>query len=57
VKRFSAICVALSKNDHDGVERLFADMREYLASVESEIHPYFDMTLFNNRIKQLITVK
>lgn len=56
-KRLSDIYVALSRNDISLAKKHFSDMIDYLSEVESEIHPYFDLVLFNQRTNQLIAGK
>lgn len=53
-KRLAGIYVELSKNNAAGAKRLLDDMIDYLSEVEPEIHPYFDLVLFAQRIKQII---
>lgn len=56
-KRLAPIYVALSKNDTELANRLLNEMIDYLSEAEPEIHPYFDLVLFNQRTKQLIAGK
>ncbi len=57
IKRFSAILVALSKNDFATATELVEEIKDYLARIEGEIHPYFDVVLFLQYAKQLVTIK
>jgi len=56
-KGLTKIFYALSRNDIDGANKHLADMIDYLSEVEMEIHPYFDLVLFNQRTKQIIAGK
>ncbi len=56
-KRLASIYGALSKNDTELANKCFADIIDYLSEAEPEIHPYFDLVLFNQRTKQLISGK
>lgn len=56
-KRLTPIYVALSKNDTALAQKYLADIIDYLSDVEPEIHPYFDLVLFNQRTEQLIAGK
>ena len=54
VKRLSAIYSALTVCDIDRAKALKDEMIDYLSRIEDEIHPQFDLVLFNQRIKQII---
>lgn len=56
-KRLSEIYVALSLSDIDTARKHHSDLIDYLSRVECEIHPYFDLVLFNQRTTQLISGK
>ena len=54
VKRLSAIYTALTVCDVEKAKALKDEMIDYLSHIEDEIHPQFDLVLFNQRIKQII---
>lgn len=56
-KRLAEIFIALAKDDIDKVNILFDNMIDYLSKIEDEIQPYFDLVLFNQRIRQVIDRK
>lgn len=56
-KRLSKIYFALSRKDERKANQLLEEMMDYLSEVEPEIHPYFDMVLFKQRTKQVISGK
>ena len=57
VRRLAEILVALAENDVKKANAIFADTVDYLSRVECEIHPYFDLVLFNQRIGHIISGK
>ena len=57
VRRLAEILVALTENDRQRARELHAALIDYLSRVECEIHPYFDLVLFNQRIGQIIADK
>lgn len=56
-KRLADVYIALANGDDEKTNMLFADMIDYLSKTEDEIQPYFDMVLFNQRIRQIIDRK
>lgn len=46
-KRISEIYCALANTDRDLARRKLASTIDYLSEIEGEIHPYFDLVLFN----------
>jgi hypothetical protein len=57
VKWLSKIYFALSRGDQKGALDIYWGLLKYLSEVEMEIHPYFDLCLFNQRTKQVIAGK
>ena len=53
-KLLSAIYICLSRNDIDGANAALADAIDYMSEIEPEIHYYFDLVLFNQRMSQII---
>jgi hypothetical protein len=53
-KLVAAIYICLSKNDTDGAKAALDAAINYLSDVEPEIHYYFDLVLFNQRMSQII---
>ena len=53
-KLVADIYVALSKNDVDGANAALAVAIDRLSEMEPEIHYYFDLVLFNQRMSQII---
>jgi hypothetical protein len=53
-KLVADIYVALSKNDVDGANAALATAIDRLSELEPEIHYYFDLVLFNQRMSQII---
>lgn len=51
-KHLSKIFYAMSENDDEKVLAALADAMDYLTDAEKEIHPYFDLHLFECRIKR-----
>jgi hypothetical protein len=56
-KRLSDIYFALSRNDIKGACAHLDTMMDYLSEIEPEIHPYFDLVLFRQRTRQVISGK
>ncbi len=53
-KYLSKIYCALANNDRDLAKKHLAETIDYLSEIECEIHPYFDLVLFNQNITQII---
>ncbi len=53
-KLIAAIYICLSKNDIDGANAALAVAIDRLSEIEPEIHYYFDLVLFNQRMSQII---
>lgn len=53
-KKLAQIYMEFSKGRVDRAQEIFADMIDYLSHIEDEIQPYFDLVLFNQRIKSLL---
>ena len=53
-KGLSRIYFALSRNDQKLAHKYCDELIDYLSEIEMEIHPYFDLCLFNQRIRQII---
>lgn len=53
-KLIADIYVALSKNDTDGAKAALAKAIDRLSALEPEMHYYFDLVLFNQRMSQII---
>lgn len=53
-KHLSKIYFALSREDLEKSNEYLAEAVDYLSEIEMEIHPYFDLVLFHQRIKQMI---
>ena len=53
-KLVADIYVALSKNDVDGANAALAKAIDYMSEIEPEVHYYFDLVLFNQRMSQII---
>ena len=53
-KRISEIFCALANNDRDLARKKLASTIDYLSEIENEIHPYFDLVLFNQFITSMI---
>lgn len=56
-KGLSKIYFALSREDIQGANAELDKLIDWLSEIEMEIHPYFDLVLFNQRTKQLIAGK
>lgn len=57
VKGLSEVYFALSRGNQKGALDIYCGLQNYLSEVEMEIHPYFDLCLFNQRTKQVIAGK
>jgi hypothetical protein len=53
-KYLSNIYCALANHDKDLARRHLAKAIDYLSEIEGEIHPYFDLVLFNQYMNQII---
>lgn len=53
-KKLSEILVCYANGNTDNALELFDSMIDYLSHIEDEIQPYFDLVLFNQRIKKLL---
>lgn len=53
-KHFAKILYAMSRKDEDGARERLAKAVDYLSDAEREIHPFFDLHLFENRIKTIL---
>ena len=53
-KYLSKIYCALAENDRALAKKYLAEAIDYLSEVECEIHPYFDLVLFNQKTLQTI---
>jgi hypothetical protein len=53
-KHFARILYAMSRKDEDGARERLAEAVDYLSDAEREIHPFFDLHLFENRIKAIL---
>lgn len=56
-KRLANVFISLANDDMDKTNKLFDDIIDYLSNIEDEIQPYFDLVLFNQRIRQAIDRK
>ena len=53
-KGISRVYFALSRDDQEGALKIYEEFQDYLSEIEMEIHPYFDLCLFNQRTRQII---
>lgn len=53
-KHFARILYAMSRKDEAGAREKLAEAVDYLSDAEREIHPHFDLHLFECRIKTLL---
>jgi hypothetical protein len=53
-KHLSNIYCALANSDKALAKRHLAAIIDYLSEIEGEIHPYFDLVLFNQQMNQTI---
>ncbi|MBQ8409343.1 MAG: DUF4838 domain-containing protein [Clostridia bacterium] len=53
-KYLSKIYCALADSDKDLAKKYFAQAIDYLSEIECDIHPYFDLVLFYQNMKQTI---
>jgi hypothetical protein len=53
-KYFAKILFAMSRKDEAGSREKLAEAVDFLSGIEREIHPYFDLHLFECRIKTIL---
>lgn len=53
-KYFAKILFAMSRKDEAGAREKLAEAVDFLSGIEREIHPYFDLHLFECRIKTIL---
>ncbi len=57
VRRMAKFYIALSRDDDDTANAVLEDMIDWHSHTEDVLHPYFDMLLYRQRMKQLIKRK
>ncbi len=57
IKGVCEVYFALSRADTAGALARYDRLQVYLSEIEEEIHPYFDLCLFNQRTRQIIAGK
>ena len=56
-KGLADVYFALSRNDIESAKLKYTELQDYLSEVELEIHDYFDLCLFDQRTRQVISGK